>query len=152
MEGTTPARTLTSAFTTRTMNALSLSGIQSHPFKRFIHHILSRFDLASTKHYFLISFVIPASLWVVSCSCLVSSNKVKVFTSLVSSKDMIFQILRISETTGQMRLSCRRRSVSPSDDIIGIQVDLAESDSEDMSDPQVRERVCKRRMAVVMMD
>jgi hypothetical protein len=129
--------------------------MQSYPFERFIHHILSRFDLASTKHYFLISFVIPASLWVVSCSCLVSSNKVKVSTFdgiLVSSKIMIFQILRISETTGQMRLSCRRRSVSPSDDIIGIQVDLAESDSEDMSDPQVRERVCKRRMAVVMMD
>ena len=45
-----------------------------------------------------------------------------------------------------------KRSISPSDDIVGIQVDLADSDSEDMSDPQVRERVCKRRMAVVMMD
>ena len=51
-----------------------------------------------------------------------------------------------------MRLSCRRRSVSSSDDIVDIKVDLAESDSEDMSDPHVRERVCKRRMAVVMMD
>ena len=70
----------------------------------------------------------------------------------MSSEFIIFQILRISETTGQMRLSCRRRSVSPSDGIPGIQVDLAESDSEDMADPQVRERVCKRRMAVVMMD
>ena len=48
-----------------------------------------------------------------------------------------------------MRLSCRRRSVSSTED---TKVDAAESDSEDMSDPQVRERVCKRRMAVVMMD
>ena len=111
-----------------------------------------RFDLASTKQYFLISFVIPASLWVVSCTCLVSSNKVKVFTSFVVFKmflTILFQVLRISETTGQMRLSCRRRSVSPSED---TKVDVAESDSEDMADLQVKERVCKRRMAVVMMD
>ena len=111
-----------------------------------------RFDLASTKQYFLISFVIPASLWVVSCTCLVSSNKVKVFKTFDPFKiflTFLFQVLRISETTGQMRLSCRRRSVSSSED---TKVDVAESDSEDMADPQVRERVCKRRMAVVMMD
>ena len=74
------------------------------------------------------------------------------FTSLAVLKMFLtnlLQVLRISETTGQMRLSCRRRSVSPSED---TKVDVAESDSEDMADLQVKERVCKRRMAVVMMD
>ena len=64
--------------------------------------------------------------------------------------NIFLQILRISETTGQMRLRCRRRSISPSEDILDSQLELAESDSEDMTDPHVMERVCKRRMAVVM--
>ena len=41
-----------------------------------ILNFLLRFDIVTTKHYFLLSFAIPASLWIVSCSCLVSSNKV----------------------------------------------------------------------------
>ena len=49
-----------------------------------------------------------------------------------------------------MRLRCRRRSVSPSEDILDCHLELADSDSEDMTDLQVKERVCKRRMAVVM--
>ena len=35
-----------------------------------------RFDLGLTKKWFLIFFSVPAALWIISCSCLVTSNKV----------------------------------------------------------------------------
>jgi hypothetical protein len=36
-----------------------------------------RFNVAGTKQLFLLSFTIPVTLWVVSCSCLAMSSKVK---------------------------------------------------------------------------
>ena len=37
-----------------------------------------RYDLSLTKYYFLVFFSIPAGLWIISCSCLVTSNKVSI--------------------------------------------------------------------------
>ena len=37
-----------------------------------------RYDLSLTKYYFLVFFSIPAGLWIISCSCLVTSNKVTI--------------------------------------------------------------------------
>ena len=37
-----------------------------------------RYDLSLTKYYFLVFFSIPAGLWIISCSCLVTSNKVAI--------------------------------------------------------------------------
>ena len=40
------------------------------------NYVAVRYDLSLTKYYFLIFFSIPAGLWIVSCSFLVTSNKV----------------------------------------------------------------------------
>ena len=39
--------------------------------------VLTRFNVAGTKQLFLLSFTIPVTLWVVSCSCLAMSSKVR---------------------------------------------------------------------------
>ena len=50
--------------------------------------ISGRFDLAKTRHLFLLAFTIPAVFWVFSCSFLASSNKVGNFM-----KDIFFNFL-----------------------------------------------------------
>ena len=67
-----------------------------------------RYDLSLTKYYFLIFFSVPAGLWIVSCSFLVTSNKVtldKNFrTHLTKSIQRLDNILPISN---------QRNSISP---------------------------------------
>ena len=53
----------------------------------------SRFSIEHTKSVFLLSFSIPAGLWIFSCSCLFGCSK----------------MLRIEES-GQMRIRCRKRN------------------------------------------
>ena len=60
-----------------------------------------------------------------------------------------FQILRISQTTGQMRLSCRRRSTVEDESILQ-RVEEAAEDEGDYDERVLEEAQCKRRMAVVM--
>ena len=54
-----------------------------------------RFSIEYTKYIFLLSFAIPAGLWIFSCSCLFGCSK----------------MLRIEEN-GQMRIRCRRKKKS----------------------------------------
>eukprot|EP00095_Tigriopus_kingsejongensis_P002662 maker-scaffold1023_size69924-snap-gene-0.13 protein:Tk02662 transcript:maker-scaffold1023_size69924-snap-gene-0.13-mRNA-1 annotation:"hypothetical protein DAPPUDRAFT_98072" len=54
----------------------------------------TRFSLHQTRYIFLISFAVPASLWVLSCSCLFGCAK----------------MLRVEEN-GEMRVRCRRELV-----------------------------------------
>ena len=60
--------------------------------------------------------------------------------------------MRISQTTGQMRLSCRRRSVTDSEDVLNKGVEApADDDEEENYDEGVPQDVkCKRRMALVV--
>lgn len=51
-----------------------------------------RFSVGQTRYVFLLAFAIPASLWVLSCSCLFGCSKV----------------LRVEEN-GQMRIRCRKK-------------------------------------------
>ena len=53
-----------------------------------------RFSIEYTKYIFLLSFAIPAGLWIFSCSCLFGCSK----------------MLRIEEN-GQMRIRCRRKKI-----------------------------------------
>ena len=59
---------------------------------RFFSFFFFRFSIEHTKSIFLLSFAIPASLWIFSCSCLFGCSK----------------MLRIEEN-GQMRIRCRKR-------------------------------------------
>ena len=64
-----------------------------------------------------------------------------------------FQILRISQQTGQMRLSCRKRSVESCEDIMSDKFNDDSDDEErqeDVDENTLRERQCSRRMAVVL--
>jgi len=61
------------------------------------HHgdfVTSRFSIEYTKYIFLLSFAIPAGLWIFSCSCLFGCSK----------------MLRIEEN-GQMRIRCRQKKI-----------------------------------------
>ena len=72
---------------------------------------------------------------------------------LYESTDLyLFQILRISQLTGQMRLTCRRRSVSPSEveDVLNTSGGEEEGQDEEAEQNMLRERQCARRMAVVL--
>ena len=64
----------------------------------------------------------------------------------------LLQILRISQLTGQMRLTCRRRSVSPSEaeDVLNTSGGEEEGQDEEAEQNMLRERQCARRMAVVL--
>ena len=55
--------------------------------------------MSQTRYVFLIAFAVPASLWVLSCSCLFGCSKV----------------LRVEEN-GQMRIRCRKKLNSPDDE------------------------------------
>ena len=70
--------------------------------------------------------------------------------SSVIITDFSWQIFRISQTTGQMRLSCRRRSFTPSEDVLQKEDEKAEDDDVDLDDNVLQGVQCKRRMAVVM--
>ena len=59
---------------------------------RIFFFLFFRFSIEHTKSIFLLSFAIPASLWIFSCSCLFGCSK----------------MLRIEEN-GQMRIRCRKR-------------------------------------------
>ena len=61
---------------------------------------------------------------------------------------LFLQIFRISQTSGQMRLSCRRRSYTPSEDV--LQKEEEESEDDDLDENVLQDVQCKRRMAVVM--
>ena len=62
-----------------------------------------------------------------------------------------WQIFRISQTTGQMRLSCRRRSFTPSEGVLQKEEEKVDDDDDvDLDDHVLQEVQCKRRMAVVM--
>ena len=74
-------------------------------------------------------------------------------TVVCKSTDLyLFQILRISQLTGQMRLTCRRRSVSPSEaeDVLNTSGGEEEGQDEEAEQNMLRERQCARRMAVVL--
>ena len=49
-----------------------------------------------------------------------------------------------------MRLSCRRRSVTDSEDVLNRIVEVREEDEDDFDLQALKEVQCKRRMAVVM--
>ena len=49
-----------------------------------------------------------------------------------------------------MRLSCRRRSFTPSEDVLQREDEEVEDDDVDLDDTVLQEVQCKRRMAVVM--
>ncbi|TRY69959.1 hypothetical protein TCAL_04884 [Tigriopus californicus] len=53
--------------------------------------VTTRFSINQTRYIFLISFAVPASLWVLSCSCLFGCSK----------------MLRVEEN-GEMRVRCRK--------------------------------------------
>ena len=86
-------------------------------------------------------------------STLLYCVKVLYCNVLYESTDLyLFQILRISQLTGQMRLTCRRRSVSPSEaeDVLNTSGGEEEGQDEEAEQNMLRERQCARRMAVVL--
>ena len=58
----------------------------------------SRYDLSVTKHYFILFFSLPAGLWIVSCSFLVTSNRViydiYIYHTYIIYSKIIYNILR----------------------------------------------------------
>ena len=93
--GTSPAGPPTSATTTLTTAILWPSGdtISNHKLTLEGWWMIFRYDLSLTRHYFLIFFSIPAGLWIISCSCLVTSNKVS--KSLYLHHCLVNMIIRV---------------------------------------------------------
>ena len=71
---------------------------------------------------------------------------------VLTSNEMICichrKVLRISSTTGQMRLRCRRISTEPVEEKTKIKIEKDEDSIEEVGDTVIRERAGKRRMAV----
>ena len=87
-----------------------------------------RFSVEHTRYVFLIAFAIPASLWVLSCSCLFGCSKV----------------LRVEES-GQMRIRCRKKLDPDAEEAVMI------ADKE-AGKRQKRRRSVKRKASSVAVD